>query len=141
MKKQIGVSALLSLVLMVMAGCFSTGGSSSSPTGGGGSSTSATSATGPGIREGQYECWAFSSARMMLNFRITSGSSYTGHDGNTGSYSYDPGSGRLTFKSGFLAGAVPDGYHWLYHSPGGRPTASLRNAGNTEVSFCQWMRK
>jgi hypothetical protein len=78
---------------------------------------------------------------MMLNFRVTSGSSYTGSDGNSGKYSYDPGSGRLTFKSGFLAGAVPDGYHWAYHSPGGRPTASLRNAGNSEVSFCQWVRK
>ena len=139
MNRKVPTAALLSLVLMLTAGCFGIGGtSSSSSAGGGGSSANDTSA---GIREGQYACWAFSSARMMLNFRITSASSYTGSDGNSGKYFYDPGNGRLTFKSGFLAGAVPDGYHWLYHSPGGRPTASLRNAGNTEVSFCQWMRK
>ncbi len=139
MKREILTPMLFLLALLSMTGCFGIGGSpsSSSPGSGGSSST----ATGPGIREGQYECWSFSSARMMLNFRVTSGSSYTGSDGNSGKYSYDPGSGRLTFKSGFLAGAVPDGYHWAYHSPGGRPTASLRNAGNSEVSFCQWVRK
>ena len=136
MKKQFLTFALLSLLFVFMAGCFGSGGSSSSAGSGGNSASS----TGAGIPVGQYECWAFSSARMMLNFKITSGSSYTGSDGNSGRYSYDSGSDRLTFNNGFLAGAVPAKYHWVYHVPGGRPTASLRNAGNTEVSFCQWMR-
>jgi len=92
------------------------------------------------IATGQYECWAFSSARPALNFKITSGSNYTGSDGSAGSYTFNPSDGSLTFKGGFLPGAVPAGYHWVYHVPGGRPTASLRNAGNSEVSFCQWVR-
>jgi hypothetical protein len=137
-KRETLTSVLLSLAVMFTAGCFGTGGSSSSSTGGGGGSTNP---TGAGIREGHYECWSSGSPRPMLDFKVTSGSSYTGSDGSSGKYSYDPGSNRLTFKDGFLDGAVPDGYHWVYHVPSGRPTASLRNSGNSEVSYCEWAKK
>ena len=92
------------------------------------------------VATGQYECWAFTSARPALNFKIASGSNYTGSDGSSGSYTLNPSNGSLIFKGGFLPSAVPAGYHRVYYVPSGRPTASLRNAGNTEVSFCQWVR-
>ncbi len=90
------------------------------------------------LAAGKYECWNFSSPRPLLNFKVTSATSYTGSDGKAGAFTLDATTGKLAFTSGFLADAVPAGYHWQYHAPGGKPTASLRNSKNDEVSFCEW---
>ncbi len=86
---------------------------------------------------GSYECWSFSEPRMLLNFTIRSGSQYVGSDGKAGSYSYDPGSGRINFRGGFLDGVMPAGFYAIYHQPQGMPTVSFRGPSGSEASFCQ----
>ena len=105
-----------------------------------GEPAAATSTDAGSIKAGQYACWASSTPQSGLNFKITSSSSYIGSDSKPGSYTLDSGTGQVTFKSGSLAGAMSAGYHWTYDIPGGRPTASLRDAGNREVLYCQWVR-
>jgi hypothetical protein len=136
MKRQIVILVLLSLALSAMAGCFGTGGSSSSA--GDGNSAGP---TGAGMRLGQYQCWNFSQPRTALNFTVTSGRNYTGFDGQAGTYTLDAASGRLVFNSGFLQSVLPAGFHWKYHlMKDGRPSASIRNSSDNEVSYCEWIR-
>lgn len=89
------------------------------------------------MKVGDYECWAFSSARMLQNFSILDGRRYRDSEGQTYGYRLDGGS-QLVFEGGVLSDL--GAYHVVYHNPQGRPTASFRNAQNTEVSFCQWVR-
>lgn len=89
------------------------------------------------VRAGDYECWAFSSARMLQNFSILDGRRYRDSEGNTYGYHLDAG-GRLVFEGGVLSDLGP--YQVHYNVPQGRPTASFRNAQGTEVSFCEWVR-
>ncbi len=90
-----------------------------------------------GVSMGSYECWGNGSARMLLNFSIRSASQYTGSDGKPGSYSYDPSSGRISFRGGALDGVMPQGFYAIYHQPNGVPTVSFRSPGGSEASFCQ----
>jgi hypothetical protein len=92
------------------------------------------------VAAGSYECWANGQARMLLNFTIRSASQYTGSDGKPGAYSYNAGSGRLTFRGGSLDGALPDGFQAIYHVPQGLPTVSFRSPRGSEAAFCQKVR-
>jgi hypothetical protein len=90
---------------------------------------------------GSYECWAFSSPRMLLNFTILSPTRYKDSEGATGSYTYDSSTGRITFTSGLLNGAMPDGFYSIYHERKGLPTVSFRSRRDSEASFCEGPRK
>ena len=85
---------------------------------------------------GKYECWSFSSARMLLNFQVTGPGKYTASDGSKSSFSYNAGSGMIEFK-GYLADSMPKGYTTKYHETRGLPTVSFRSARGAEVSFCE----
>lgn len=85
---------------------------------------------------GKYECWAFNSARMLLNFTVTAPGKYTASDGSKSNFSHDPTSGKVEFK-GYLAESLPKGTTTKYHEPKGRPTVSFRSARGAEVSFCE----
>lgn len=93
-----------------------------------------------GVAQGRYECWGNGQARLLLNFTALSSSQYTGSDGKPGTYSYDPATTRITFKTGALAGAMPAGFYAVYYAPQGRPTVSFRNPSGSEASFCQLVR-
>lgn len=97
-------------------------------TGGGGSTA---------VALGNYQCWAWSQPRPFLNFTAKSSTQYVGSDGKTGTYSYDAGSGRITFTSGFLKDAMPPGFRSIYHSPEGRPKVSFYGPSNSEASYCE----
>jgi hypothetical protein len=76
------------------------------------------------VAAGAYECWGAGSggqlsARMALNFTILDGSRYRDWGGNGGSYSFDAGSGTVTFK-----GAALDGQRGLYKQAVDPPTKS-----------------
>ncbi len=89
------------------------------------------------VATGSYECWAFNSARMDLNFEITAPGRYTAAaDGSEGSFSFDAGSGQIRF-TGYLGEAMPDGFTAVYHEPHGRPTVSFRGRSGSEASFCE----
>jgi len=90
-----------------------------------------------GVPQGSYECWAFSQARMLLNFTIQPGGQYTGSNGQPGAFSFDAPSQRITFRGGSLDGVLPGGFYAVYYEPQGRPTVSFRNDQGSEVSFCQ----
>ncbi len=100
----------------------------------------ATQAGSGGVAPGRYECWANGQARLLLNFTARSSSQYTGSDGKPGTYSYDPATTRVTFKTGSLAGAMPEGFYGIYYAPQGRPTVSFRSPRGSEASFCQLVR-
>lgn len=85
---------------------------------------------------GDYECWANGSARMLLNFKVTTAGQYTASDGSRSSFSHDPATGQIVFK-GYLAESMPNGYTTKYHEPKGRPTVSFRSARGSEASFCE----
>ncbi len=89
------------------------------------------------VKPGDYECWAFSSARMLQNFSILDGRRYRDSEDKTYGYHLE-GGGTLVFEGGVLSDLGP--YQVHYHVPNGRPTASFRNAQGTEVSFCEWVR-
>jgi len=93
-----------------------------------------------GVVAGSYECWSNGQARMMLNFTISGGGRYTDSGGKAGSYQFDAGTGRISFRGGLLDGVMPQGFYSIYYEPQGRPTVSFRNAGGSEVSFCQRVR-
>jgi outer membrane biosynthesis protein TonB len=101
----------------------------------------ATGANAGGVALGSYECWAFNSPRMLLNFTILSASRYKDSEGATGSYTYDPGTKRIAFTSGLLNGAMPDGFYSIYHEPNGHPTVSFRSRRDSEASFCERVSK
>jgi hypothetical protein len=90
------------------------------------------------IPDGSYECWANGQARMLMNFQVTGGNSYTGQ-GRAGSYAMD-GTGRVTFRGGNLDGVMPPGFYARYHTPGGRSTVSFMSPRGAESGFCQKVR-
>lgn len=86
---------------------------------------------------GSYECWAFNSARMDLNFEVTAPGRYTAAaDGSEGSFSFDAANGQIRF-TGYLGEAMPDGFTSIYYEPNGRPTVSFRGRSGSEASFCE----
>jgi hypothetical protein len=87
------------------------------------------------VATGAYECWAFNTARSNLNFTVTGPGSYRAADGSSGGFTFDPGSGRITF-TGYLADVLPEGFTTVYHEPKGHPTVSFRRRG-AEASFCE----
>ena len=89
------------------------------------------------VATGSYECWANGAARMLLNFTIRNGTQYSDSDEKSGTYAYDPASGRITFKGGLLDGAMPNGFQSIYHEPKGRPTVSFRSPRGAEAAFCE----
>lgn len=91
------------------------------------------------VATGSYECWAFNSARMSLNFEVTGSGEYTAAaDGSEGEFSYQPQTGVIAF-SGYLRESMPDGFTAIYHEKTGRPTVSFRGRGGDEASFCERM--
>lgn len=92
--------------------------------------TAATSGGAP--RPGAYECWAFNSPRMGLNFTLQPGGRYLDSENKSGSYTVDFGTGKVNFKGGALDGQSP-----VYHQPGGKPTVSFRNNQGREMAFCE----
>lgn len=89
------------------------------------------------VRTGNYECWAFSSARMDLNFEVTGPGRYiAAADGSEGTFSLDAGTGQIRF-TGYLGDAMPDGFTAIYHEPRGTPTVSFRGRSGAEASFCE----
>lgn len=100
--------------------------------------TPAATSGGAGIPAGAYECWSYNQPRALFNFTIRNGGQYTFNDGSNGTYSYNPGTQRVTFTGGSLPGVLGQDYYPIYHAPGGRPTVSLRSArSGAEVTFCQ----
>lgn len=85
---------------------------------------------------GAYECWAFNTSRMNLNFQVTGSGSYRASDGSSGHFTFDPASKRIQF-TGYLADSMPEGFTAIYHEPKGLPTVSFRGRGGTEASFCE----
>ena len=60
------------------------------------------------VRMGSYVCSTFTGGRLQvvpsLELQVTGPSSYTGRDGQTGTFRYDGGSGLVTFSGGSLSG-------------------------------------
>jgi hypothetical protein len=92
---------------------------------------------GSGVAQGVYQCWSSGRANLTLNFSIGGVNQYAGYNGSAGTFSFDAGSHRITFKGGSLDGVMPQGFYSIYYAPQGRPTVSFRNAGGAEVAFCQ----
>lgn len=104
---------------------------------GGGPVTAAPAPTrSGGMVEGQYECWAGSSARMGLNFEVKAGAHYVDSEGKRGTFSLEPGTSRVRFRGGLLDGGLPEGTYAVYHERG-RPTLSIRGRDGGEIAFCQ----
>jgi len=85
---------------------------------------------------GSYQCWANGSARMLLNFTVTSAGHYHAADGTDGTFTYNPSTTAIVF-TGYEGKVMPPGFTSIYHVPQGRPTVSFRGTGGAEVSFCQ----
>jgi hypothetical protein len=85
---------------------------------------------------GNYECWAFSTARMNLNFTVTAPGKYRASDGSTSTFTFEPATGLVTF-AGYLKDAMPSGFTAIYHEPRGTPTVSFRSPRGSEASFCE----
>ncbi|MSP94563.1 MAG: hypothetical protein EXR00_04785 [Alphaproteobacteria bacterium] len=49
------------------------------------------------VVSGDYECWAFSSARADLNFTITGAGRYRASDDSNGTFTYDAASKKIAF--------------------------------------------
>lgn len=96
----------------------------------------ATSAASAQVGIGAYECWAFSSPRMDLNFEITDDHSYVASDGSVGTFKFDPETQAISF-TGYLSEVMPEGFTTIYHEPNGRPTVSFRGRSGAEASFCE----
>lgn len=97
----------------------------------------AVSAGPGGVPVGTYECWANGSARMNMNFRVTSPGTYTKTGGGSGGgrMAVGPG-GRLTL-TGTMMESMPAGFIAVYHAPGGHPTVSFRSPRGAEAAFCE----
>lgn len=88
------------------------------------------------VAAGNYECWAFSSARADLNFTVTGAGRYRASDGSNGTFAYDPTSKKIAF-TGYLKEVMPDGFTTIYYEPKGHPTVSFRGRSGSEASFCE----
>ncbi|MGE0007760.1 MAG: hypothetical protein AB7S92_19540 [Parvibaculaceae bacterium] len=90
------------------------------------------------MANGSYECWYFSEARLTFNFTVLGPDSYKGYDDTPGTYSHDTASGEVTFTSGTLSGAMPDGFKAIYEIREGVPTLSyISGRSGAEALFCQ----
>lgn len=98
--------------------------------------TAPSSRGGGGVALGAYECWAWGSPRLLLNFKVTGAGHYTASDGSPGTFTFDPGSKAIRF-TGYLADAMPSGFTSIYHEPHGKPTVSFRGRSGSEASFCE----
>jgi hypothetical protein len=101
-----------------------------------GLATTGMGAASAGMAEGLYECWFFNEARGGLNFQVDSATSYTSvAQGTTGEYAL---SGRdLTWVSGFMKGAMPDGFTTIYEVRNGNPTVAFISGRGSEAAFCE----
>jgi len=85
---------------------------------------------------GSYLCWANGSARMLLNFTVTSAGHYHAADGTSGTFTFNPATTAIVF-TGYEGNVMPAGFTSIYHVPQGRPTVSFRGTGGAEAAFCQ----
>jgi hypothetical protein len=89
-----------------------------------------------GMAEGTYECWYFSQAQPGLNVTVTGPTTYTAvADGSTGEYALS--GTNLTWVSGLMKGAMPDGFTTLYEVRQGIPTIAFMSGRGAEAAFCQ----
>jgi hypothetical protein len=94
------------------------------------------SAQAAGMAPGLYECWAWGSARMLLNVTVTGPTTYRGEStGEDGTYALEGTS--LSWLSGPLQGIMPDGFTSTYEVREGTPTISYGKPGNTEATVCE----
>jgi len=96
-----------------------------------------TSAASAGMATGPYACWYFSDARLTFNFTVLNADSYNGYDGTPGKYALDAASKEVTFVSGTLEGAMPDGFKAIYEVRQGIPTLAYISPRGAEALFCQ----
>lgn len=89
------------------------------------------------LATGAYECWAFSSPRMGLNFTVTGPGQYVGLDNVRGTFTYNPATKEVVFRSGPLQGVMPDGFKSIYEVRQGKPTLSFIGRSGAEASFCE----
>jgi hypothetical protein len=90
------------------------------------------------MANGSYKCWHFSEARLTFNFTVFGPDSYEGYDGTAGTYVHDTASGEVTFTSGPLAGAMPDGFKAIYELRENVPTLSyISGTSGAEALFCE----
>jgi len=68
---------------------------------------------------GQYECWSFNEAVMMLNFAIIDAHHYRDHAGTVAGYDFNAQSGAVVFHGGTL-----NGQHASYEQASNPPTAN-----------------
>jgi hypothetical protein len=92
--------------------------------------------TAAAVAAGDYECWAFGEARMLLNFTVTGTGTYRASDDSVGTFTYDAATGIIVF-TGYLADSMPSGFTAKYYEPKGTPTVSFRGRGGAEASFCE----
>ena len=89
------------------------------------------------VAQGAYECWSSNRPNLTLNFTVRGANQYTGYNGSSGSFSFDPATQRITFMGGSLDGVMPEGFYSMYYVPQGRPTVSFRSSRGSEAAFCQ----
>lgn len=89
-----------------------------------------------GMALGHYECWYFGEARMMLNFEVTSDSSYTNaYSGDAGTYALN--GKNVTWGPGPMKEMMPDGFTAIYEVRNGTPTLAIISARGAEAEFCE----
>ena len=94
------------------------------------------------VMAGSYECWAYQTPRMLMNFKITGTSTYSNPDGSKkGNFTFSPANGAIAFKGGHLDGIMPDGFTSVYHEPNKMPTVSFRGRSGFEAQFCQRVKR
>ncbi|MDC7681655.1 hypothetical protein PQU92_00055 [Asticcacaulis sp. BYS171W] len=86
--------------------------------------------------KGDYECWAYSSPRMLLNFTVTAPGKYRASDGSMGTFSVDPKTKAVTL-TGYLKNVMPDGFKTVYRDTNNKPTLSFIGTSGSEASFCE----
>ena len=89
------------------------------------------------LAAGAYECWAYSSPRLLLNFKVTGDGQYQGSDNSSGRFRFDAAGRQVTFLSGTLAGAMPAGFKAIYELRRGKPTLSYQSPSGNEAAFCE----
>ena len=88
------------------------------------------------IAQGAYECWAFNRPRLTFNFTITGRGRYKDFEDKPGTYGFDPGSRRITFRGGDLDGQQP-----IYEVRKSIPTVSFVSERGVEAAFCEAVRR
>ena len=94
-------------------------------------------ASAASVATGAYECWSNGQARGLMNFTVRGSGQYVGTDDVPGAFTIDAATTRITFSSGSLAGAMPEGFYAVYHLVQGRPTISFMSNRGAEAVFCQ----